>query len=142
MNFVQLPDASIVNSHDGSVGAVTAAGMYTVAVPAGIAYVVCGAYTSGAATVTVITGLGTGTPGASGSGEIVVTTPNPQAIVFATDGTYNYYAFAPPGTSQATAAWKVMRVLLSDGVTTTWANGNANYTNVGTAAGLSALSYS
>jgi hypothetical protein len=66
----------------------------------------------------------------------------PQAIVFATDGTYNYYGFAPPGTAQSAAAWQVMRVLIADGTTTAWANGNANYSNVGTPSGLSSLSYS
>ena len=66
----------------------------------------------------------------------------PQAIIFDTDGTYNYYAFAAPGTLASAASWKVMRVLIADGVTTTWANGNANYTNVGTASGLPGLSYS
>lgn len=54
------------------------------------------------------------------------------------DATYDYYAFALPGTALASAAWQAKRVE-SDG-TTKWADGNANFDNVAT--NLSGLSYS
>lgn len=54
------------------------------------------------------------------------------------DSTYEYYAFAPPGTSLASASWQAKRVE-SDG-TTRWADGNANFDNV--ASNLAGLSYS
>lgn len=58
---------------------------------------------------------------------------NPSlSYLFYTDGTYNYYASALPGTSSSASSWKVCRILVSDGVTTTWAGGNANYANAAT----------
>lgn len=56
------------------------------------------------------------------------------------DATYNYYAFAAPGSSKAASVWKVIRVDIATGAIKTYADGNANYDNVGQ--GLAALSYS
>jgi hypothetical protein len=126
---------------------------------AGTLYILAGSGTwSGSALVILRSGPGEPSPAASSGGDNVdatITSPlnpggsvasatPPQAIVFATDGTYNYYGFAPPGTAQSAAAWKVMRVLIADGTTTAWANGNANYSNVAGTSGsnLPSLSYS
>ena len=53
----------------------------------------------------------------------------PKAVKQATDGTYNYYGFATPGTLVTASTWKVMRETIADG-TITWANGNAFYINI------------
>ncbi len=62
-----------------------------------------------------------------------------ESINHESDNTYDYWAFAPPGSSTSNAVWKVFR-LHKTNIVKQYANGNANYTNVGT--GLSALTYS
>jgi len=61
-----------------------------------------------------------------------------EAINQESDATYVYYAFAPPGTLTSAAAWKVFRLNKTTNQKQ-YANGNANYTNVGT--GMSAFTY-
>jgi len=60
------------------------------------------------------------------------------SIVTANDGTYDYFAFALPGTSTATASWKVFRI--DANLNKQYADGNALFDN--TATDLTALSYS
>jgi hypothetical protein len=55
-----------------------------------------------------------------------------------TDGTYDYFCFAPPGTAQATAKWLVFR--MDDAGSRQYADGNANFDNAAT--DPAALSYS
>lgn len=69
----------------------------------------------------------------------VTTFPIDEAIIHQSDATYDYYAFAPPGTLAGTAVWKAMRFVTAT-QTKTYADGNANYDNVATT--LSALTYS
>jgi len=69
-----------------------------------------------------------------------ISRPPDEAINSESDATYNYFAFAKPGTSTATAAWKVFRVTIAAPTVKQYADGNDNYDNVGS--GLSALTYS
>ena len=55
-------------------------------------------------------------------------------------GGYAYNAKAAPGSSTSSAVWQVNRTSLTDPFTTTWANGNKNFSNVAT--NLPSLSYS
>lgn len=72
--------------------------------------------------------------------EVYTLTASPDEIMEpATDGTYNYYGFARPGTATTTAEWKVMRVRISDNQIR-YANGAASYINAANA--MTALSYS
>lgn len=71
--LVQLLDSSVTNVNTGATG-ISGPGLYTVPVPAGTIFVYASAYTSGAAIVTLVSGLGSGTPGASGGGDAVVVT--------------------------------------------------------------------
>ena len=41
-----------------------------------------------------------------------------------------YLGHAEPGASTASAVWRVKRIDTSSGVTTAWADGNANFDNV------------
>ena len=71
-NFITLPASSIVNSATGATGAITAAGIYTIAAPAGQVALVCTAYTSGNIVATISVGQGgSGVPGSSGGGDAV-----------------------------------------------------------------------
>jgi hypothetical protein len=56
------------------------------------------------------------------------------------DGTYDYFCFAAPGTAQATDKWMVFR-LDNDG-SKQFADGNANFDNVATDPTLLSYSYS
>lgn len=68
-----------------------------------------------------------------------------EALNQETDGSFNYYAFAVPGSSTSSPVWKVFRIAI---VLTPaaqigqkqYADGNANYDNVGT--GMAVLIYS
>lgn len=61
-----------------------------------------------------------------------------EAIAYDSDVTYEYFAFAPPGSSTASAIWKAIRI---DGDGQKWyADGDALYNNIAT--DLTALSYS
>jgi len=55
-------------------------------------------------------------------------------------GNYTYIGTAKPGTAEATAKWKAMRLDKTSGIVITWADGNADFDNVAT--DLTALSYS
>ena len=55
-------------------------------------------------------------------------------------GDVTYLATAAPGTAQATAKWKCMKIDKSSGTVITWADGDADFNNVAT--DLTALSYS
>lgn len=56
------------------------------------------------------------------------------------DANYTYYAFAPPGTPLNKQGWKVFRVSKAEPTVKMFADGNANFDNVGS--GLAALNYS
>jgi len=62
------------------------------------------------------------------------------AIKVTESGSLTYIAFAPPGTAQATASWRVMKIDETSGMVITWADGDASFDNVAT--DLTALSYS
>lgn len=47
-------------------------------------------------------------------------------------GSYTYVAYANPGTAESEAAWKVMRLDNSSGLTVKWADKNTNFDNVAT----------
>jgi hypothetical protein len=47
-------------------------------------------------------------------------------------GNYTYIAYANPGTAEATAAWKVMRIDTSGGMKITWCDNDTNFDNVAT----------
>lgn len=69
------------------------------------------------------------------------TVKQPEAQKITVDGSTTYIAYAPPGTLQSSAAWRVKRIVESGSNTViTWADGNANYDNVAT--DLTNLSYS
>lgn len=73
-------------------------------------------------------------------GSVIGSTPTTNtdyAVEAQNDGTYDYFAFATPGTSLGSAAWKAIRVE-SDG-TKRYADGNANFDNIAT--NLAGLSY-
>jgi len=55
-----------------------------------------------------------------------------------TDATYNYHAFAQPGTSTASAVWKVFRENRTTGGID-FANGNEGYENLGS--GFAGMTY-
>jgi hypothetical protein len=71
--------------------------------------------------------------------------PVASIVTVSADGLTTIIAEAPPGTSAAAAAWRVSKTVQSGSdpivYTTTWADGNAAYDNVGTASGLAALTY-
>lgn len=57
------------------------------------------------------------------------------------DGDDTYIGIAPPGTTQATAAWQCKKISVSGNDTTiTWADGDTSFDNVAT--DLTALTYS
>ena len=62
------------------------------------------------------------------------------AIKITESGSITYIGYANPGTAQATAAWKVMKMDTTSGLVITWADGNLNFDNVAT--DLTALTYS
>lgn len=62
----------------------------------------------------------------------------PRGVNQETDATYNYYAFAQPGTALPGSTWQVFRRNQTTGYLQ-YADGNANYDNVGS--GLAALTY-
>ena len=62
------------------------------------------------------------------------------AIKITEAGSYTYIAYAPPGTAESSAGWKVIRIDESAGMRVTYADGNENFDNVAT--DLTALSYS
>ena len=43
------------------------------------------------------------------------------------DGTITYVGYAPPGTAQATEAWKVMKMDATTGLVITWAGGAPDF---------------
>ena len=51
------------------------------------------------------------------------------AIKITEDGDNTYIAFANPGTLEATAAWKVMKLDGTTGLVITWADSNTNFDN-------------
>jgi hypothetical protein len=55
-----------------------------------------------------------------------------------TDATYNYHAFAQPGSSTASAVWKVFRENRTTGAID-YANGNEGYENLGS--GFAGMTY-
>lgn len=63
-----------------------------------------------------------------------------ENMVHQQDGTYDYYAFAPPGTLSSAAVWRAFRITIAIPQVIQYAGGNSNYSNVATT--LSALSYS
>ena len=65
--------------------------------------------------------------------------PN-YAIKLTESGNYIYIAYAPPGTAEATAGWKVMRLDTTSGLKITYADGDVDFDNVAT--DLTSLSYS
>ena len=65
--------------------------------------------------------------------------PN-YAIKLTESGNYIYIAYAPPGTAEATAGWKVMRLDVTSGLKITYADGDVDFDNVAT--DLTSLSYS
>jgi hypothetical protein len=67
-------------------------------------------------------------------------TTTKQACKITTSGSITYVAFAPVGSSQASAVWQCQKLDETTGMVVTWADGNANYDNVAT--DLTALSYS
>lgn len=86
-----------------------------------------------------------------GSGKTVMTTDLggeqvqaiqgvPLAIKKTPVGTTTYLAFAVPGTTQATAAWRALKMDESSGLVITWADGNDLFDNIAT--DLTALTYS
>lgn len=86
-----------------------------------------------------------------GSGKTVMTTDLggeqvqaiqgvPLAIKKTPVGTTTYLAFASPGTTQATAGWRALKMDESSGLVITWADGNDLFDNVAT--DLTALTYS
>ena len=62
------------------------------------------------------------------------------AIKITEVGNYTYIAFAPPGSDEADAVWKAMRLDDSTGLKITHADANADFDNIAT--DLTALSYS
>ena len=62
------------------------------------------------------------------------------ALKITESGDYTYIAFAPPGTAEATAGWKVMRLDSSGGLKITFADGDSKYDN--SATNLTSLDYS
>ena len=62
------------------------------------------------------------------------------AIKITESGSYTYIAFAPPGSDEADAVWKVMRLDDSSGLRITHADGDVLFNNIAT--NLTALSYS
>ncbi len=62
------------------------------------------------------------------------------AIKITESGTDTYIAYANPGTAEATAAWKVMKLDSSSGMVITWADGDTKFNNIAT--DLTALDYS
>ena len=48
------------------------------------------------------------------------------------DGSYTYIAYANPGTAEADAAWKVMRLDSTTGLKVTFADNDAEFDNVAT----------
>lgn len=64
------------------------------------------------------------------------------AMKITESGSYTYFAFAAPGTAQATNKWQAFRIdeSVSGTMAITWADGNANFDNVAT--DLTSLSYS
>jgi hypothetical protein len=63
-----------------------------------------------------------------------------MALKFTEDGSVQYLAVAAPGTSEATAKWKVMKIDNTSGIRITWADGDCNFDNEAT--DLTSLSYS
>ena len=63
-----------------------------------------------------------------------------MALKITESGAVTYIANAAPGTAQATAKWRCMKIDDSSGTVITWADGNASFDNV--ASDLTALSYS
>ena len=58
-----------------------------------------------------------------------------------TDGTYNYFGEAVPGSALTAAVWRVSRMAISDS-RVMWADGNGNFDNVYTSlAVVSALTF-
>jgi hypothetical protein len=64
----------------------------------------------------------------------------PMAIKITEEGTSTYIGFAVPGTAQATAEWRCMKVDESSGTVITYADGNQKFDNAAT--DLTALTYS
>jgi hypothetical protein len=64
----------------------------------------------------------------------------PMNVKIQESGVYTYVAFAPVGTAQATAGWKVFRMDETSGLIILYADANGNYDNVAT--DLTLLSYS
>lgn len=62
------------------------------------------------------------------------------AVKVTESGTTTYVATAAPGTAQATAKWRCLKVDESSGTVITWADGDPNFDNVAT--DLTALTYS
>lgn len=139
-NFAQLPDTSITNAHDGTTGAITASGIYTVPITSGTAYVYNGSG-AGSAIVTGAAGLGTGTPGTGGDSFTVpgvATALNQQDSAFRIDNTAVnnqalYIGQAAPGTATSASAWKIRKAFYDSNGNFTywlWAAGSAAATNI------------
>jgi len=64
----------------------------------------------------------------------------PLAVKKTVVGTTTYIAFASPGTTEATAGWRAMKIDESSGMVITWADGDDAFNNVAT--DLTALIYS
>lgn len=62
------------------------------------------------------------------------------AIKITESGSYTYVAYANPGTAEATAKWKCMRIDDATGLKITWAGGSTDFKWVAT--DLTALDYS
>lgn len=63
-----------------------------------------------------------------------------EKVIYESDASFDYYGFAPAGSSLGSAVWRVFRIAKSDGVTKTHADGNEKYDNVGSS--LVSLTYS
>jgi hypothetical protein len=82
--------------------------------------------------------IATNNEGASSGSTPTPTTVADEKIIEASDATYEYFAFAPAGSSAASEVWKVIRI---DSNGNKWhADGDTNYNN--TATNIAALTYS
>lgn len=68
------------------------------------------------------------------------TSSQSMAMKITDSGSSTYFAWADPGSTQASAVWKAMKMDEATGNVITWADGDSNFNNVAT--DLTTLSYS